>query len=1232
MLKRIKLRWLLLALIPIVAVIGVTAAHWVLRRQLSSQLAAALGTVPEIGSVSPGFRWHVAERVTFRGSDTSSNWLAVHRLYLHLPLADALRGNLKPRQVILDGVNVRITLDENGRPIGLPGEVSTTDELPADRIEIRGGRCEIHQPGRQPITADGIAGEVGGGRSRTAFNATILKLLGGSWSLQGTVSLTSRTASVNVKSNAFTFDTAQLSQLAGVPAWDQQRMQASGQLAVGATVAIDSGQQVTYHADVQLDSGQVRLEKNGIAVHDVAADLVADDGLLTIPHVSASVLGATVSANGKWDVNPGKEGGQLKVQLDGLAVANLPLEAKGVKDLDGKISGTADLGLSLREGKWNLAGSGQGKIEQGAWRGIPIEQLTCQFSLPSWILNASLALPETGQLETEFRITDRRLPTLLEAIAPDAPIQRDKLDGSLSVSGKATIPLQSIDQVETYSANATLTTNNVRIAELKVPRVVARMQLSNGLINLPDSSVELEPSGRLTANGTVDLAPHGTANVNVKFDDAPVSLAEPFLPDTLPNMSGAISGNVTAMVPWSQWNELRRWQGSAIVRIPELDVNQVKLAGLSTQLELTESRIDVSQAKLAWQDAELTGTAKLNLDDRATFEAEYNSNEFDLQRLLHTAGIQAAEKAEGKLTLTGRAAGQLTPFEWDAHGDVVIDDVRLLGQLASDVTIPWRASASNLEVHDASVSLLGGTLHLDASIPWRSPENSEINGRFDALDSGQLNQALDNLPAQLSGQISGTFSATNFTAPQQLQAHVDFNGLRAVTNVVKVNNLSGSIDVQTGTVTFTSSGDAFDGSVAVKGQADFPKNAWKPQVTSGSASFRNVRLQSLWSVLGQQQRLGLLRAVADAELKLTSGATKPQATGSLQLRDVQWGTTPITEAFTAQVELSEGLIRLYDSRCQIGRGMLDGELRYRLTERRGEIAVRGRRIPIDYLLAKWPKAASRTQGQFSTELKGSIGERCDIRGNVSVSRARLAGIPVSNVQAPVRWRIQPRSGKWEGTVTLQNTRIASGTATGQWQLGWNGALYVKGATNLKHVDVRPLAAAVPNVNNLLSGRLSGDFSLESRNLRTSQDLSGSYRLRLEQTQTLLLPVLESLTASLGLSSPTSLTFTHTDVVGNIGRGVMKVQEMSMVGPEARMWVVGQLGFGGVIDFDVTADTGGLSGINLVAGAINPLELLRRRLVFLHLSGSIRNPIVQPRTEQFLAQELVLFFLPVISLR
>ncbi len=249
-----------------------------------------------------------------------------------------------------------------------------------------------------------------------------------------------------------------------------------------------------------------------------------------------------------------------------------------------------------------------------------------------------------------------------------------------------------------------------------------------------------------------------------------------------------------------------------------------------------------------------------------------------------------------------------------------------------------------------------------------------------------------------------------------------------------------------------------------------------------------------------------------------------------------------------------------------------------------------------------------------------------------MSRGSFAGIPFGPVQAPVRWRMQPRSGHWDAKLFIQSARMASGTLTGNLDIGWNGALHFKGSAQAKDVDVQPVSRAVPLVNSLLGGRLTGDVAIESPNLRTRNDMSGSFRLKLKQSQTLLLPVMESLTTSLGLSSPGSVTFTDTTIVGHMRRGVVAVEEMTLVGPKARMWVDGQLGLGGAIDFNVTADTGGLSGLNLVAGAINPLELLRRRLIFLHLSGSIRNPIVQPRTEQFIAQELVLFFLPVISIQ
>ncbi len=136
-LKRIKIRWLVLALLPLMAIVGFVAGHAILRSQLNSQLAAALGSEPEIGSVSIGLRWHSAENIVVRNAATNSPWLTIDRLYLHLPLWEALRGNLKPHQVIVDGPSVDVHLDEHGQPIGISDLASPPTELPSDQIDIR---------------------------------------------------------------------------------------------------------------------------------------------------------------------------------------------------------------------------------------------------------------------------------------------------------------------------------------------------------------------------------------------------------------------------------------------------------------------------------------------------------------------------------------------------------------------------------------------------------------------------------------------------------------------------------------------------------------------------------------------------------------------------------------------------------------------------------------------------------------------------------------------------------------------------------------------------------------------------------------------------------------------------------------------------------------------------------------------------------------------------------------
>jgi hypothetical protein len=131
---------------------------------------------------------------------------------------------------------------------------------------------------------------------------------------------------------------------------------------------------------------------------------------------------------------------------------------------------------------------------------------------------------------------------------------------------------------------------------------------------------------------------------------------------------------------------------------------------------------------------------------------------------------------------------------------------------------------------------------------------------------------------------------------------------------------------------------------------------------------------------------------------------------------------------------------------------------------------------------------------------------------------------------------------------------------------------------------------------------------------------------------LALPILDELTDSLGFSSPTSKTFTSTELNGQLARGVFRVNKLTMVAPDSRLYATGRVTAQGRLDIDVTADVPSVTTVAVVVGVLRPTDLLLRRLLFLHLGGTVRDPVVRPRVEEFVRQELQLFFLPILFIR
>jgi translocation and assembly module TamB len=174
-----------------------------------------------------------------------------------------------------------------------------------------------------------------------------------------------------------------------------------------------------------------------------------------------------------------------------------------------------------------------------------------------------------------------------------------------------------------------------------------------------------------------------------------------------------------------------------------------------------------------------------------------------------------------------------------------------------------------------------------------------------------------------------------------------------------------------------------------------------------------------------------------------------------------------------------------------------------------------------------------------------------------------------------------------------------------------------------------------------AGRITGRFDLTGSNVRTADDLSGTLVAAFQGTSPTDLPlfgkVIPYLTP-LGLTRP----FDTGDVRANLSRGVLRVQRLALVSPNAQVFAGGTVTTGGRVDLAVTAHTGQIGpgvaalrifGLRLPAIGPVPLGLiaevssfLSNRTLRLEVAGTTDAPVVRVNTRALLTDEAVRFFL------
>ena len=1028
--RRIKRRWLLLAATLFAAILVVFVAHHVLRRQITAQLMTALGSEVEIESVSPGIRWHEARRIQLRDKESAVPWLVVERIRFELPLSDVLRGRVTPHQIELNRPEVRVRLDEQGSLIEPTLSAYGMSHLPSPRVRCEQGRVEVQGPGNSTLVLDSIEGSLQ--ETDLGFDATFEVGDSPMGALSGSVrhEQESQALRVDVASGRFDFDTDALPTLPLQRVWNRTLARARGRGILALSLVNQDQHPLQYRVELQLDSVDLVVSQPDLHLQQLAGRLVVENGVATFSDFVARIERGQVSAGGSIDFHEPESTGRMALRLSGIqlpvdvAMEMLPPELTGV------LSGQLDLRLTHASEGWSVSGTGSAQIEQGALSDVPLEELHATLDLIQW------QRPKReddawahGELQIGWRIVDKDIESLIARLLPDPRQRPASVSGAVSAHGQLQIPLETASDPASYGASVEVTSNGLRVARTLFDEVSAAIRLQDGHLQLQDVVLRLQPHGRLAANAQFAVRDPGDIRLDVVFEQIPAAIAQPYLKEPVP-VAGDIAGSLAMVIPRTDWQKPARWELIGTASSDLLNWGPIEVQRLSADVNLRSGRFDLRVSQGQWADAAFEGNMNVAVHPPYEFNAHLRSSRVALDKAWQATGHDAPRQITGMAEAEGHLSGTLEPLSWRSDGQIALDELKLADLSARQFILPWNMDTTKLEIRDATAKMLGGTVSLTATFPWRDMAASHLEGSFESWDMGQLNERIGVKAFAFGGNGSGRFSADNLLSPDQLSGELSFSDVDAKIRNINCRELTGRLGMHNGAVSVQVNGGMLGGTCAFQGQAQLAAPEWQLRALTGKAQLRQVQLQQLWPAIGQQQRFGLLHAVGNAEWKvqLDDLQTCPTVQGTVSLTDARWGSTSLASDLTADVELTDAYLRIREARLSAGRGKVVGSALVNTSNRQGEFRLQIDEVPLRWLLGSLPAWARKAHGAVNGEMAGRLGDQWDASGVLRLDRGSLAAIPLSAVRVPLRVTHVPESGRTSVDLELQSARIASGRA------------------------------------------------------------------------------------------------------------------------------------------------------------------------------------------------------------
>jgi hypothetical protein len=1182
---------------------AIGACGWVLSRSeiahrlVERKLEERLGASAQFESVSVGITGTTVANLQLneRGSGADSTpFLTVGQVDFNVGVVGALLDK-GPSTITLRDASVLLRFDRHGELLTKLPNKPGGDGFP--NLKIESGTLTIRQEGRADSVFHGIELTIAERDQNVILNGEIHDENWGKWTADGSIptgpnasgEISLRTA----EPQGVTPELLRQTPLVNPNAWNYVRL--AGTTAAAVEFKIEgAGKHVAYRVALEPTRTSVEIPNIGLRFTDTAGKLVAENGVVTLSDVQGTSADGAVRVESRLDFSKPDSVLRFKADLSRMDVQKLPRSWRLPPQIDGRLSGKVDFVVTLpAKGGTRLDATGRATITDAKLKGRPIPPIELDvMSGPS------------GSVE------------FVQRTLPIRPIESGTTPPAAVVSSTLRLPVELVKQGDAPAAEKSYVHLNVTFREVELAELMK------------------------------------TAGVEFAT-----------------KIAGKVTLQVQVEIPTDAPDDFKRYRMTGSAASRSLTIDELAIDDVSATLNMRDGKLAIHDfvgrlpaLGAAKSHGSFTADGELEAGDDYAFHATVKLDRVALEqieRLKNLLPISAA--LAGEASADAELTGTLSPLTIRGSGKAKASRLQIGNVPAQDFSLKWDADNDLLHLREANVGIFGGKLSGQFDIPLRGGLAGSGSAKIEEIDLAELSKLLlAGANIKLAGKADGTLKVRPPAAGEGsagITADIDLAAANLKFQGIPATKIKGTGAYAAGVFKYSLAAAALGGQIEVSGQyppekKPTPKPEEKKIVARldlGKIKVKRVQMAGLWDLLGVKAELAPMDGEVSGEFPLNfDDDGRLVGAGSIYAERMSWKGHEMAGIGQAIVRITPSTLSVNEATLYMGEGLARISATHnRLDPDKSEADIVLTNVPANRLMFLFPELAKRFQINVSGRLATSFGKEWRGSGVLTAAKGRAFGIPMTDLRVPIDWVVSPSRGRTEVRVRDASATAAGGTMTARAEVNLFNDLPPRFSGDVQFRNAN-LSQAFRDAGKVVGNlQLTGKLEFAAEQYRNAEDLTGKLDAQLGESQPFSLPVFAALVPYLGVGRDYSTTIREGEVHAVLGRGVWRVQPITLTGPSLDLYADGTLTLGGRLNIAVTARSGErpaqtllrrfMPASTLTSFTPSNLQLSRSALtdaaslvggyvVYMEVSGTVESPTVRLQTVRTLSEATVRFFL------